>query len=173
MGHGMSQLPSPLIATCLTEKTPSQASYIARVASKYSPVLHMTGDATGAGRRPGVWVTNDIKQTMRRDMYNLLDTKRITFWNHFISGCGTMRSILASQLRNYKYEVKDARDIFGKARVLLTGKASGVNDDLAICIQMVAFWSQVHYQKPNAVMRVDPRGEDPWDKIYAECRKPE
>lgn len=144
----------------------AQASYIARVASKYAPVIHMSGDASGSGRRPGVWVTNDIKQTMRRDLYTLLDTKRITFWKHFQSETSTMRAVLASQLRNYKYEIKDARDVFGKARVILTGKASGMNDDLAIGVQMLAFWSQVHYQKPNAVMRVDPRGQDPWEEIY-------
>lgn len=108
-------------------------------------------------RRPGVWMTNEIKQTMRRDTYSLLDTGRISLWCNFASGTPGMRGTLAAQLRNYKYETKEARDVFGEAKVILTGKASGVNDDLCICLQMVVFWSQAHYQRPSSVVAVPPR----------------
>lgn len=120
--------------------------------------MHMTStQGQDRVRRPGVWMTNEIKQTMRRDTFTLLDTERLALWAGFVSGTPGMRGTLAAQLRNYKYETKDARDVFGDSKVILTGKASGVNDDLCICLQMVVFWSQAHFQKPSSVVTLHPK----------------
>ena len=84
-----------------------QASYIARATSEFAPVVHMTStQGADRARRPGVWMTSEIKQTMRRDTFTLLDTDRLTLWSGFVSGSPGMRGTLATQLRNYKFETK-------------------------------------------------------------------
>lgn len=56
---------------------------------------------------------------------------------------GDMTSIkteLRSQLERYHWEVKQARDSFGKRRITMTGKMGGAQDDLYVSTVMLAFW---------------------------------
>ena len=104
-------------------------------------------------------MTTEIKLTMRRDTYTLLDTDRLKLWDNFSSDDPGMRATLSTQLRSYKFETKEARDVFGQAKMILTGKASGLNDDLCIALQMVVFWSSAHYQNPKAVVSLTPHAK--------------
>jgi hypothetical protein len=128
------------------------ASHIARMASEYSPILHFRGDQS-RNKRVGVWMTNDIKEAMKRETYTLLDTDRIHFTHDFVSQSYTMRNDIATQLRNYKYELKPAKDAFSKPKIQMTGKGYGTSDDLAIVLQMLVLWPPAYYEHPNSVMK--------------------
>ena len=133
-----------------------QASYVARVCSEFRPIIHMKGDQTANGNRIGVWMTNDIKLGMRRDMYTLLDTRRVHLHRHFTSQSVGMRGVLCNQLRNYKIEVKPAKDAFSKPKLQFTGKSYNSSDDLCIVMQMLCFWPSTFFAHPNAVRVIDP-----------------
>lgn len=97
-------------------------------------------------------MTNDIKETMKRETHTLLDTDRIHFTSDFVSSTESMRSEIGTQLRNYKYELRPARDAFSRPRLQLTGKGYGTSDDLCIVLQMLVMWPTAYYEHPNSVM---------------------
>lgn len=101
-------------------------------------------------------MTNDIKEGMKRETWNLLDTERIAFSDKFTSASNGMKGALCTQMRNYKYEIKPAKDAFSKPRVQLTGKSYNTSDDLCIVLQMLCFWSHVYYQHPKSVREIYP-----------------
>jgi len=129
---------------------------VARVCSEFKPIIHMKGDQTAGGNRIGVWMTNDIKSTMRRELFTLLDTRRVHFDAYFLSQSHGMKGVICNQLRNYKLEVKPAKDAFSKPKIQLTGKSYNSSDDLCIVLQMLCFWAPVFYQHPNSVRVLDP-----------------
>ena len=131
------------------------ASHIARVASMYSPIVHLIADQS-KHNRVGVWMTNDIKETMKRDTFVLLDTERVHMSYEFVSNTPSTRANFANQLRNYKYEVKPAKDAFSKPKMIISGKGYNANDDLAIVFQMIIFWSQRYYENPKNVKSIVP-----------------
>lgn len=47
---------------------------------------------------------------------------------------------LRNQLERYHWEIKQARDSFGKRRITMTGKMGGAQDDLYVALAMLAFW---------------------------------
>lgn len=118
--------------------------------------MHLQGDPHAKTKRVGVWMTNDIKEGMKRETWNLLDTERIAFSDRFISASNGMKGALCTQMRNYKYEIKPAKDAFSKPRVQLTGKSYNTSDDLCIVLQMLCFWAPVYYQHPNSVREFYP-----------------
>lgn len=56
---------------------------------------------------------------------------------------------LTQQLRAYRFDVKLAKDAFGKDSRVLTGKRGPMQDDLCIAFQMVAFWHSVFFTHPQ------------------------
>lgn len=97
-------------------------------------------------------MTNDIKEAMKRETHTLLDTDRIHFTYDFVSTTSeTIQSEIGTQLRNYKYELRPAKDAFTKPKIQLTGKSYGTNDDLAIVLQMLVLWPSAYYEHPNSV----------------------
>jgi hypothetical protein len=134
----------------------AQASGIARIASSYAPICHLIGDQKSKSNRVGVWVTKDIKEAMRRDLFTLLDTERISFSHDFASHSNGMKGAIGAQLRNYKFEFKPPKDAFGKVRMVLSGKSNNMSDDLCLVLQMLCFWGPVYYQHPRSVRDVDP-----------------
>lgn len=50
---------------------------------------------------------------------------------------------LRQQLERYHWEVKEAKDAFGKRRITMTGKMGGAQDDLYVALAMLAFWPKV------------------------------
>jgi hypothetical protein len=116
----------------------------------------MVGDPRSKSNRVGVWMTNDIKEAMRRELFTLLDTERISFAHNFTSHSNGMKGLICAQLRNYKFELRPPKDAFAKPRMRLSGKSSNMSDDLCIVLQMLCFWGPVHYLHPRSVRDVDP-----------------
>ena len=114
------------------------------------------GDQRAKSDRIGVWMTNDIKIAMQRNMFTLVDTGRIAFAEDFVSQSIGMKGVICTQMRNYKFEFKPPTDAFSRPRMTLSGKGTGSNDDLCIVLQMLAFWGPVYYQHPRSVKDVDP-----------------
>jgi hypothetical protein len=57
--------------------------------------------------------------------------------------------LLAQQLRAYRFDVKLAKDAFGKDSRVLTGKLGPQQDDACIAFQMVAFWHAIFFTHPR------------------------
>jgi hypothetical protein len=41
----------------------------------------------------------------------------------------------------YSYQFKQAGTVFGKGQVALSGKVGGMRDDLAVLLQLAAYWT--------------------------------
>ena len=74
------------------------------------------------------------------DLQRCLQTNKVRFVKGFKSKTTSIRDDICDQLRQYKYEVRPPRDEFGSYKTRLTGKAGGKNDDMAICMNLLAFW---------------------------------
>lgn len=48
---------------------------------------------------------------------------------------------LREQLEVYSYQFKDGETPFSKQQMSLGGKIGGMRDDIAICAQLVVYWS--------------------------------
>lgn len=103
------------------------------------PMISMSQDK---GPRPkiGVCTTNSVKERARIDLQRLLQQNKVRFAQTFVSILTTTRDDICQQLRDYKYEIKTPRDEFGSYKVILTGKGANKNDDLAIALNLLAFW---------------------------------
>lgn len=101
-------------------------------------------------KRPGVTTTKEGKERMRLSMQTLLRNRNVRFADTFKSQTPGMKQALVAQLRQYRYETKQAPDLFfGTNKTTLTGKSHGKNDDLAICTQMLAFWPGLAMDEPR------------------------
>ena len=54
---------------------------------------------------------------------------------------------LREQLEVYSYQFKAGVDTFQQDRVAISGKVGGMRDDLAICLQLACYWTQLHVQR--------------------------
>ena len=119
------------------------ASRIFNICLTVNPKVHslkaLSQERIG-NRRVGVCTTHMVKERSRIDLQRLLQTNNVRFLNNFKSRSTTTRDDICDQLRQYKYEIKPPRDEFGSYKTKLTGKAGGKNDDLAICLNLLAFW---------------------------------
>lgn len=50
---------------------------------------------------------------------------------------------LREQLEVYSYQFKQAETPFNKEKMCLSGKIGGMKDDVAICLQLVTYWTGV------------------------------
>jgi hypothetical protein len=117
--------------------------------------MYLRGDQT-KDRRIGVWLTNDLKETMKRETHALLDTNRMHFSSDFVSSDLGMKGTICNQLRNYKYELLPGKTVFSKPKMTMTGKSYNSSDDLCIVVQMLVLWPPVYYEHPNSVSRITP-----------------
>lgn len=52
-----------------------------------------------------------------------------------------IKRLLRDQLEIYSYQFKQAATVFAKGQVALSGKVGGMRDDLAILLQLAAYWT--------------------------------
>jgi len=103
--------------------------------------------------------TSQNKEQMRFELARLLRTGGVRFYDGFFSSkCASdVRGEMCAQLKRFRYEHKAARDAFGKPRSVLTGKmGSTKNDDLAMVLMMLCFWSTYAMEKltSGAIVRI-------------------
>lgn len=58
-----------------------------------------------------------------------------------------MRIRLREQMETYSAQFKAAPDTFGKDRISLSGKVGGMKDDVCICLQLAAYYTQLETQR--------------------------
>ncbi len=59
----------------------------------------------------------------------------------------TARIRLREQMETYSAQYKQAPDTFGKDRISLSGKVGGMKDDVCICLQLAAYYTQLETQR--------------------------
>jgi hypothetical protein len=77
----------------------------------------------------------------------MLREKRISFTcdEYFIAQNETeLKALLKEQMKIYSYQFKTASSIFSKDQCSLSGKVGGFRDDLAILIQLAAYWTSMY-----------------------------
>lgn len=52
-----------------------------------------------------------------------------------------MKRLLRDEMEIYSYQFKQATTVFGKGQVALSGKVGGMRDDLAVLLQLSAYWT--------------------------------
>ena len=52
-----------------------------------------------------------------------------------------IKRLLRDELEMYSYQFKQPGTIFGKQQVALSGKVGGMRDDLAVLLQLAAYWT--------------------------------
>jgi hypothetical protein len=52
-----------------------------------------------------------------------------------------VKRLLRDQLEIYSYQFKQAATVFGKGQIALSGKVGGMRDDLAVLLQLAAYWT--------------------------------
>lgn len=52
-----------------------------------------------------------------------------------------IKRLLRDQLEIYSYQFKQAATVFAKGQVALSGKVGGMRDDLAVLLQLAAYWT--------------------------------
>jgi hypothetical protein len=60
-----------------------------------------------------------------------------------------MRCRLREQMETYSAQFKAAPDTFGKDRIALSGKVGGMKDDVCICLQLAAYFTQLEMQRAS------------------------
>lgn len=52
-----------------------------------------------------------------------------------------VKALLRDQMETYSYQFKTATTVFNKGQVALSGKVGGMRDDLAMLLQLAAYWT--------------------------------
>lgn len=95
--------------------------------------------------RVGVWVDDDVKESMAADLQRSLADGQLCFADEFITtrtektmtGQPVIQQELIQQLTDYREELMKPHDAAtGKFKKVLTGKSSNKVDDLCICLQI-------------------------------------
>lgn len=122
------------------------ASRIANIMGDYPPVRIMTGDKTNF-KRAGVTTTDVVKERARYDVQRLLRLDLIRMSEPFV-GSRSAQDLLVKQLRGFKLQhVQPEAGKLGipkRAKLKLSGKGFGVNDDLVMSLMLAVFWSATH-----------------------------
>jgi hypothetical protein len=96
--------------------------------------------------RVGVLTTLDVKHAMCTMLNAMLREDRVccSSKDDFVS-CNLkeddVKRLLRDQLEVYSYQFKQAGTVFGKGQVALSGKVGGMRDDLAVLLQLAAYWT--------------------------------
>ena len=86
---------------------------------------------------------------MRFAMQQLLRSERVFFAASFESKTDGMKEEICRQLKAYKFVDKNREDDIIVKRRTMSGKGGGMNDDLSIATQMLAFWPQIYFDNPD------------------------
>jgi hypothetical protein len=98
--------------------------------------------------RVGVLTTEATKHAMATLVVSMLAERRIhVLPTLFSNEPDMMRSRLREQMETYSAQYKAAPDTFGKDRIALSGKVGGMKDDLCICLQLAAYYTQLETQR--------------------------
>jgi len=116
------------------------ASRVANICAKFAPIRVVSAD-TSTHKRVGVVTTDVVKERGRNDLQRLIRLDLIKFAcdEQFLTSNPGVKDTIVKQLKNFRFEVTDVGQ--DKQRVRLTGKGFGTNDDLAICLLLLNFWS--------------------------------
>ena len=108
--------------------------------------------AEGAGGALGWLATNERKEAMCLQLREALTVGNIALSDGFFSLTSETRiaiNNIRDELTRYSAIVEPSKTLFGKVRKIFTGKISGLNDDLAICLQMALSALRVFYTNPK------------------------
>ena len=102
----------------------------------------------------GILTTNPIKHGMAQLVVLMLSEQRIHVRKPTIISREpeAMLLKLREQLEVYSYQFKSAKDTFATDRIAISGKVGGMRDDVAICLQLACYWTQLDVQR-NSVKR--------------------
>ena len=96
----------------------------------------------------GVLTTESTKHAMAQLVVSRLAERRIHVLPTLYSNEPDMvRTRLREQMETYSAQFKAAPDTFGKDRIALSGKVGGMKDDLCICLQLAAYYTQLETQR--------------------------
>lgn len=120
-----------------------QAEHHARALHNIQGVRFYRDEKRG---RVGILTTLPIKHAMCTLTNAMLREGRIccTQGDYFISkNCkeSEVKALLRDELETYSYQFKSATTVFNKEQVALSGKVGGMRDDLAILLQLAAYWT--------------------------------
>lgn len=98
--------------------------------------------------RVGVLTTEATKHAMATLVVSMLAERRIHVLPTLYSNePDMMRTRLREQMETYSAQYKSAPDTFGKDRIALSGKVGGMKDDICICLQLAAYYTQLETQR--------------------------
>lgn len=93
-------------------------------------------------KRIGVLTTDAVKHAMCGLVNSMLREKRVHIAKDLISRDSKGALVrLREQLEVYSYQFKTGETAFNKDQMTLGGKIGGMRDDVAICCQLVTYWS--------------------------------
>ena len=100
--------------------------------------------------RVGVLTTEATKHAMAQLVVSMLAERRLhvlpTLYSHEPEA---MRARLREQMETYSAQFKQAPDTFGKDKISLSGKIGGMKDDVCICLQLAAYFTQLETQRAS------------------------
>ena len=98
--------------------------------------------------RVGVLTTEATKHAMAQLVVSMLSERRIHVLSPLYSNePDAMRVRLREQMETYSAQFKQAPDTFGKDKIALSGKVGGMKDDVCICLQLAAYYTQLETQR--------------------------
>ncbi|KAK3249308.1 hypothetical protein CYMTET_41253 [Cymbomonas tetramitiformis] len=126
-----------------------QASRIAHLIRVFGPVMHVSCDKTHENKRPGIYTTWEIKERMRHELQRLLRERRICLATDVSTSRPGDVTEIAKQLKRCEYIYKPSSSTAAQERKrMISGKVNGQNDDVAIALMLLAYWS-AHYINTN------------------------
>jgi len=122
------------------------SSRIAAVCAPYQPCSAMSQDTTAKSKRTGVVTTDEVKERMRITLSTMMRSDTVHLAIPFLGRRPEARDELITQLRGYAYVIKESKssDPSKPAKVFLSGKGPGKQDDLAVACQMCSLWPLTH-----------------------------
>jgi hypothetical protein len=100
--------------------------------------------------RVGVLTTEATKHAMAQLVVSMLAEHRIHVLPTLYSNePDAVRIRLREQMETYSAQYKQAPDTFGKDKISLSGKVGGMKDDVCICLQLAAYFTQLETQRAH------------------------
>jgi hypothetical protein len=100
--------------------------------------------------RVGILTTEATKHAMAQLVVSMLAERRMhilpVLYSHEPEA---MRVRLREQMETYSAQFKQAPDTFGKDKISLSGKVGGMKDDVCICLQLAAYFTQLETQRAS------------------------
>lgn len=126
------------------------ASRITNIVARFAPLKALTADTT-KHRRIGTVTTDLVKERARVDLQRLLRLDLICLTNDsdFISNKRGIIGELRSQILAFKFSTETKGE---KTKTTLSGKCFGANDDLAMSLLLMMYWSAYSLATPGALL---------------------